>query len=183
VKACRVAAAQADDELSNSQKALAGVVSALRQAYEGSPDYVAANTALTDAQGIYQAEVTGVLANLAQRSDYQAIIKAKQAAQDAVERARDSGVTDDPTVLAELATPMLIQASAQQKLESDAFDASSSLQAAKNRLASARQAMDSLKGAIEDAIRANPKYADAKLAVDTARIKAGAAHQALAAAR
>jgi hypothetical protein len=86
-------------------------------------------------------------------------------------------------MLAALAAPMLIQASAQRKLEAEAFDASPSLQAAKNRLASARQAMDSLKQGLEDAIRADPKYADAKLAVDSARSKAGAADNAVAMAR
>jgi chromosome segregation ATPase len=183
VQAYQAAAAQADDELSNAQKALAGVVIALRQAHEDSPDYVAANVALAGAQNAYQAELSGVLADLARRSDYQAVIKSKQAAEDAVQRARDSGATDDPGMLAALAAPMLIQASAQRKLEAEAFDASPSLQAAKNRLASARQAMDSLKQGLEDAIRADPKYADAKLAVDSARSKAGAADNAVAMAR
>ncbi|MGA2439880.1 MAG: hypothetical protein ABSH08_02890 [Tepidisphaeraceae bacterium] len=176
-------AAQADEELSKAQWAMAGVVDALRQSYQASPDYIAANTALTGAQSDYRAELNGVLANLAQRSDYQAIVKAKQAAQDEVQRARESGVTEDPAILTALATPMLIQASAQMKLQTEALDASSSVRAAKNRLASARQAMDSLKRALEDALRADPKYADAKLAFDTAKSKAGAAHEALAAAR
>jgi Tfp pilus assembly protein PilF len=43
--------------------------------------------------------------------------------------------------------------------------------------------MDSLKQGLEDAIRADPKYADAKLAVDSARSKAGAADNAVAMAR
>jgi len=159
------------------------VVSALQQAYEDSPDYVAANTALTDAQSAYEAQVSAVLADLAGRSDYQAVIKAKQAAQDAVQRARDSGATDDPDMLAALAARMLVQASAQRQLESEAFDASLSLQAAKYRVASARQAMDSLKQAMEDAIRTDPKYADATRAFDSARSEVGAADNALAAAR
>ena len=158
-------------------------MSALRQAYEDSPDYVAAKVALHGAQNACQAESAAVLAELARRPDYQAIVKAKQAAQDAVQRARDSGTTDDPATLAALAAPMLVQASAQQKLETQALDASSSLQSAKYRLACAKQAMDSLKRAVEDAIRADPKYVDAKLAVDSARSKAGAADYAMAAAR
>jgi hypothetical protein len=182
LKAFQAAAAQADDELSQTQRAMAGVVSALRQAYEDSPDYIAANTALTGAQSDYQTELAGVLADVARRSDYQAIIKAKQAAQDAVQQARDSG-EEDPTVLTALAAPMLSQATAQLKLQTDALNASSSIRAAKTRLASARQAMDSLKRVLEDTLRADPKYADAKLAFDTAKSKADAAHEALARAR
>ena len=96
---------------------------------------------------------------------------------------RESGEAQDTAVLTALATPMLVQASAQMKLQTEALDASSSVRAARNRLASARQAMDSFKRVLEDAIRADPKYADAKLAFDTARSKADATNEALEAAR
>jgi DNA repair exonuclease SbcCD ATPase subunit len=165
--------------LSTAQKALAGVMNDLRQAQETLPEYTAADAALTSAESDYQAELAAVRAELAQRNDFQAIVKAKQAAQDAVQRARDSGECD-PGVLASLAAPMLLQASAQSKLETAALDASSSLQAAKSRLARAQQAMDALKQTMEDRLRGDPSYLAAKQAFDSATGKWNAAYQAMA---
>ena len=78
---------------------------------------------------------------------------------------------------------MLEQASAQQKLENQALEASPSFQEAKTRLAAARKALDDLEQSMADTIRADPKFLAAKGAVDYAMGRAADAQRSLAAAR
>lgn len=165
------ASTQPTSEVAKAQAELQQVEKRLWAAFEQTDDYQKADAALKAAQADFEAAEKAAVEQIKGKPEYQAALDAEQKVEEEQVTARTAeagGATIDPT----LATRAMDARMAVHKLESDAGDNDPAAKAAKEKVQTARQAVNALRSKYDATLRADPEYVAARKALDTARAQA-----------
>jgi len=162
----------ASSDLATAQAKLKQVTASLWATFEQTPEWVAAEKAVADAQAAYDAACKPVLAALQDNPDFKAASDSTDDIDAKIEAARDAG--DQDTVI-QLAQAKLTGASTVTKMTNDALNADPGVASAKQNLTAAKAAEDQLRQKFQTSLASNSDYTTAKQAVDDAQTKLASA--------
>jgi hypothetical protein len=171
----QAAEAVAAADLNTDKQALQTVQDAFWAKFEQTPDWIAAQSKLADAQSNLEAAKTAATNALTNNPDYQAALAAKQKAIDDLNAAKSNGDAT-PETLGPLATASLQASLKLKKLQSQVSDNDPGVQAAADKLVIAQHDVDVLKLKFQQGISTDKQYAASRAAVDAAQKNYDDAH-------
>jgi len=161
------AVTDAQTALTNAQADLNAVVVKAQSAFQGSPEYVAANSELTSSQAAYAAASTVVKGRVDATPEFaDAKAKSDKSQAELADAKANSGTTDDEMLA--VAQAALNTSSAAHKIEADAIAADPTASSAMDKVVAAQKSIDALNADFHQKVTQTPDYIAAKKAVDAA---------------
>ncbi len=170
------AAQAADADVQKARAALEAVATRLRQQFESSPDYTAADKEFQRAHDAYEAERSAVLLRHHADPEFAKLLTAKAAADAKITQLRDAGAT---TELANAAQESLEISKSITSMDTAAMAAEPTLATLHDRLSVAAERRQTLQKNFDQSLTRDSAWTTAKAALDSAQARLNDALQKL----